>query len=157
MAKIVFSEKDFFSFHSFTTFMFCTVPSVRVTRRRYRPEGMSEVLTVVCRDGRDARPCVSTETGRPNMSNIPTRAIFASPSVTATCRMSFVGLGCTVNISCTFSNINPPSRYNRVYKKPLRHSGHHPALEYTHKEIHLHNNTLVGDILKLKSTVINCK
>ena len=138
-------DKNFglYKYHSFTTFTFRTVPSVRVTRRMYRPEGMSEVLTVVCGDGRDARPCVSTDMFRPNMSNISTRAIFALPSVTATCRMSFVGFGWTVNISCTFSNINPPSRYNRVYKKPLRHSGHHPALEYTHKEIHLHNRELV--------------
>ena len=81
-------DKNFglYKYHSFTTFTFRTVPSVRVTRRMYRPDGMLDVLTVVCGDGRDARPCVSTETGRPNMSNISTRAIFALPSVTVTCR-----------------------------------------------------------------------
>ena len=76
--------------------MFCTMPLRRVTRSRYRPDGMSEVLTVVCGDGRDARPCVSAETGRPNMSNISMCAIFALPPVTATCNISSVGLGCTV-------------------------------------------------------------
>ena len=57
--------------HRFTIFVVRTVPSVMVTRRTYRPEGMSEVVTVVVGDGRDAKFCVSTGTILPNMSTFP--------------------------------------------------------------------------------------
>jgi len=40
---------------------------------------MSEVVTVVVGDGRDARPCVSTGITRPNMSNISTRMVSPDP------------------------------------------------------------------------------